>query len=111
METPATYPTLQTYLTWALGIDGPGQAIIYAASPDEAFALLDQCVQRAQPRPQLFTQGLHYGLLHARPGCVSSRAVGAQHYGQHVYHIGSTTDEPRARVLVLEDGYDAQFDD
>jgi hypothetical protein len=70
---PTPPPPLNLYLTWCLGQDFGGFALIYAASSDKAFDLLDECCRLAQPRPRLFAQPLQYELLHYRPDCVSSR--------------------------------------
>lgn len=106
---------LNLYLTWCLGQDFGGFALIYAASSDKAFDLLDEYCRLAQPRNRLFAQPLQYTLLHYRPDCVSSRQPRPEQggsYGYHIYHVGlAPVEEIRPRVLVLEDGEDLRFND
>ena len=102
---------LNTYMTWCLGQDFSGFALIYATSSDEAFDLLDRYSKFAQPKHRLFVQPLQRHLLHYRPYCVSSRNTDNDSYGYHIYHIGQASDETRARVMVLEDGEDVRFND
>ena len=106
-----TPPAHNTYLTWCLGQDFGGFAIIYAASSDEAFDLLDRYTKLAQPKHRLFAMPLQRNLLHYRPDCVSSRNTNNDSYGHHIYYIGQASDETRARVVVLEDGEDLRFND
>lgn len=109
---PTPPQPLNLYLTWSLGQDFGGFALLYATSSDEAFSLLDQYCQLAQPRHRLFTQPLQYHLLHYRPDCVSSRQTNGDSYGHHIYHVGlAPADETRPRVLLLEDGEDVRFND
>ena len=110
--TPALSPApLNTYMTWCLGQDFSGFALIYAASSDEVFDLLDQYSKFAQPKHKMFPRSLNYRLLHYRPDCVSSRNISSGSYGEHVYLIGQASDEGRPRVIVLEDGEDVRFND
>ena len=44
---PSPAQPLNTYMTWCLGQDFSGFALIYASSSDEAFALLDNYCQFA----------------------------------------------------------------
>ncbi|TLM88968.1 hypothetical protein FDY95_22565 [Hymenobacter jeollabukensis] len=99
------------YLTWSLGIDIPGFALVYAQTPEEAFALLDNYTEKAQPRHRLFTAGVNHSLLHYLPQSLSSRAKDASRYGHHLYQIGISTDPPVQRVVVVDHGEDVSYDD
>jgi hypothetical protein len=109
LSTTAT--PLNTYLTWCLGQDFGGFALIYATSSDEAFDLLDNYTKLAQPSYRLFSKPLQYNLLHYRPACVSSRNTDEDNYGHHIYHVGQASDETRSCVLVLDEGEDVRFND
>ncbi|AIZ65368.1 hypothetical protein PK28_16980 (plasmid) [Hymenobacter sp. DG25B] len=108
---PATTASLNLYITWCVGQDFAGEALIYASSSEEAFALLDRQVAFAQPKHKLFPGPLRYRLLHYRPDCVSSRNTNGDSYGEHIYLIGQATDEGRPRIIMLDDGEDVRFND
>ena len=100
--TPATAPPLIAYLTWSLGIDMPGLAIIYAESVAAGLALLENYSAKAQPKHQLHEV---YLPLEVR------KAPFERGPGIHLYPIGLAEPGMMPHILVIERGEDHRFDD
>lgn len=102
MLTPSDSPQLTAYLTWSLGIDMPGLAIVYATDKPSARALLDNYCILAQPKHRVFDV---YMPLEIRQGQEDNAP------GVHLFSVGLAPAGTRAHVLVIERGEDVRFDD
>jgi hypothetical protein len=96
-----TTDSLKAYLTWCLGIDEPGEAIVFARDEEHAWELLKHYAANAQPTAKLFDEYLPQALQ--RTAEDAGKAL-------RLYEIGDVVRKEPG-VLIIKDGYDVRFDD
>ena len=91
------------FLTWSLGIDMPGLAVVYAPDKEAALERLHNYCNKAQPKHRLYPT---YMPIEAR----SSNADNA--LGIHLLPIGRAPEATiEASIFVIDRGEDVRFDD
>lgn len=91
---------LHAYLTWSLGIDMAGVAVVYARDKAHAMELLENYTAKAQPKHKLYPTYM--------PLEVRERGQDNEHR-VHLYSIGVVETSPK--ITVIDRGEDFRFDD